>query len=89
MTNTTQNTTRRRKIRPRTWNQGDMVRTRKATIRMTPKLSNRLSSVQGLCHAFGKRETLAELWERVAFPAIERYVRGYADAARKAKGGAR
>lgn len=52
---------------------------------MTPKLSSRLASVQGLCHAFGKRETLAELWERVAFPAIERHVRKYADAAQKAR----
>ena len=76
---------RRRRIRRRTWNAGDALRTRKATIRMTPAMSNRLASVQGLCHAHGEQETLAKLWEDVAFPAIERFVRKYALRAKAAR----
>ena len=53
-----------------------------ARFRMTQRLSGELASIQGLCWRYGKRETLAELFERVAMPALREHVRPYADRAR-------
>ena len=61
-------------------------------IRMTQRLSGELASIQGLCWRYGKRETLADLWEDVLMPALHEHVRPYADRARderKAKAGNR
>ena len=63
-----------------------------ARFRMTQRISGELASIQGLCWRYGKRETLAELWEAVCMPALADYVRPYADRAKAAreagKGGA-
>ena len=75
----------RRRIRRRADNAGSDRRTRKLSLRMTERLSNELASIQGLMLAHGKRETLAELWERVAMPAIREYVAPYAAAAKAAR----
>ncbi len=53
-----------------------------ARFRMTQRLSGELASIQGLCWRFGKRETLADLWEDVLMPALREHVRPYADRAR-------
>ena len=63
-----------------------------ARFRMTQRLSGELASIQGLCWRYGKRETLADLWENVLMPALREHVRPYADRARedrKAKAGNR
>ena len=79
-------------IRRRTENEGSVTRPRKVTVRVSVHVSNRLASIQGLCRAWGKRETLADLWEAVCMPALADYVRPYADRAKAAreaaKGGA-
>ena len=53
-----------------------------ARFRMTQRLSGELASIQGLCWKYGKRETLADLWEAVCMPALREHVRPYADRAR-------
>ena len=63
-----------------------------ARFRMTQRLSGELASIQGLCWRYGKRETLADLFENVCMPALREHVRPYADRARedrKAKAGKR
>jgi len=74
-----------KKIRKRTPNQGSLKNPRKATIRMTERESGQLASIQGLCRAFGKRERLIDLWRKVAFPAIQEYVKPYVEAAKAAR----
>lgn len=54
-------------------------------IRMKREVSKELASMQGLCLAHGKRETLADLFEEVAMPALRRHVRRYAQRAAKAR----
>lgn len=54
-------------------------------VRMTDRVSAETASIQGLCYAFGQRESIAELWEKVALPALREYVRGYADRAREVR----
>ena len=80
-------------IRRRTKNEGSVTRPRKITMRVTVGVSNKTASIQGLCRRWGKRETLAELWEVVCMPALAEYVRPYADKAKAAreaaKGGAK
>ena len=80
-----------RRGRRRTRNQGSAPHPRKVTIRITERLSNELASIQGLMFAFGRRETLCDVWERVLMPRLRAYVRSYAERARKARaaGGAR
>ena len=56
-----------------------------ARVRMTSRVSKSLASIQGLCRAFGNKESLADLIEKVALPAIEKYVEPYADKAKKAR----
>ena len=79
-------------IRRRTKNEGSVSRPRKITVRVTVGVSNKTASIQGLCRRWGKRETLAELYESVMLPALAEYVRPYADKAKAAreaaKGGA-
>ena len=53
-----------------------------ARFRMTQRLSAELASMQGLCRRYGKRESLADLWENVCMPALRDHVRPYADRAR-------
>ena len=80
-----------RRVRRRTRNQGSNPHPRKVTIRITERLSNELASIQGLMFAFGRRETLCDVWERVLMPRLRAYVCPYAERARKARaaGGAR
>ena len=54
-----------------------------ARFRMTSAISHSLASMQGLCRRYGKRETLADLWETVCMPALIEYVSPYADKARE------
>lgn len=56
-----------------------------ARVRMNKATSSSLASIQGLCFAFGNKETLAELFEKVAMPALKKYVEGYAEKARNFK----
>ena len=76
---------KRGRVRGRSCAAGDNYRTHKAQFRMTRRLSAELASLQGLCYAFGKKETLAELFERAAFPAIREYCRGYASKAKEGR----
>ena len=82
-------TATRRRIRKRRAQAGSSARTHCVRVRMTAKTSNLLASLQGLCWRFGKRETLADLFEHVALPAIQAHVRPYADQAREARERAR
>lgn len=72
-------------IRRRRESGGDKLRTRRLSVRMTERLSSEVASIQGLVRSFGRRETIAELFEAVAMPAIRAHVRGYAQAARLAR----
>ena len=68
---------RRRVVRPRLsadWHE----RCLGARIRMTRRVSAELASLQGLFWRYGKRETLADLWETVCMPALREYARPYA-----------
>ena len=81
-------TATRRRIRKRRAQAGSSARTHCARVRMTAKTSAQLASIQGLCWRFGKRETLADLFESVYLPALREHVREYADRAREDRGGA-
>ncbi len=74
--------TKQRVIRKRNDNAGSESRVAKLSLRMTRQMSNRLASIQGLVRAFGKGESLADLFERAAMPAIQAYVAPYAERAR-------
>lgn len=92
MPNNEQTNERRRVVRRRNLNTGSETRPFGVRIRATREVSARLASIQGLCWRYGKRETLADLWEAVCMPALAEYVRPYADRAKAAreagKGGA-
>lgn len=75
--------TKREYVRKRHDNSGSLLRPRKIEIRMSESSSNRLASIQGLLYRFGGRKTMAELFESVMLPALERYVEPYADRARE------
>ena len=75
-------TATRRRIRKRQAQAGSSARSHCVRIRMTAKASNQLASLQGLCWRFGRRETLASLFEDVCLPALREHVREYADRAR-------
>ena len=88
----TKQANRRRVIRKRNPTDESSTRTCAARFRMTQRLSGELASIQGLCWRYGKRETLADLFENVCMPALREHVRPYADRARedrKAKAGNR
>ena len=72
---------RKRVIRKRNVSDG-LRRGYVARFRMTQRLSAELASMQGLCRRYGKRESLADLWESVCMPALRDHVRPYADRAR-------
>ena len=82
-------TATRRRIRKRQAQAGSSARSHCVRIRMTAKTSNQLASLQGLCWRYGKRESLADLFERVALPAIQAHVRPYVEQAREARERAR
>ena len=73
------------KIRRRTDNAGSGAHHRKITVRVTTDVSNEVASIQGLMYAFGRRETLAEVFERVLLPAWREYVKPYAERAKMAR----
>lgn len=80
------NDTKREYVRKRHDNSGSVLRPRKLEIRMSEEASNRLASIQGLIFRFGRKETMADLFERVMLPALETYVRPYVEKAREQRG---
>ena len=88
-TDTDRATATRRRIRKRRAQAGSSARSHVVRSRMTAKASGQLASLQGLCWRYGKRETLADLFERVALPAIQAHVRPYVEQAREARERAR
>ncbi len=76
---------RRRFVRARTDNEGSIPHPRKVTIRTTERLSNELASIQGLIFAYGRGETLCDIWERVLMPKLRAYVHPYAVRARNSR----
>ena len=76
-------TATRRRIRKRRAQAGSSARSHCVRIRLSAKTSNQLASLQGLCWRFGRRETLASLFEDVCLPALREHVREYADRARE------
>lgn len=78
----TNETERKRVVRKRNLNDGSVTRPYGVRIRVTREVSSRLASIQGLCWRYGKRETLADLFETACMPALAEYVRKYADIAK-------
>jgi hypothetical protein len=76
------NEQKHRCVRRRTRNQGSEAHPRKLTIRMTEQLSNRVASIQGLIYKYGKRETMADIFETVLFPVLRSYVAPYVERAK-------
>lgn len=79
MTNTntingTPTTGEHRCVRRRSHNFGSVTRPRKIEIRLTRELSGKVASIQGLIYKYGKRETMADIFERVLFPVLSAYV---------------
>lgn len=68
----------KKRIRIRDEQDGSVTRPYSTRFRMTRETSKRLASIQGLCYRYGKRETLAELFERVCLPALAEFVKPYA-----------
>lgn len=89
MENQKKNGTRRGPVRRRNLCPGDELRTHRVCVRMTRRISAELASIQGLCWAHGRRETVAELFEAVALPAIRAHIRPYAESAKAARLAAR
>lgn len=82
----TNNTEGKRRVRRRSDRYVDSVsRPFAIKVRMTARSSARLASIQGLVWRWGKRETMAELFERACLPALEAYVEPYAQAAKLAR----
>lgn len=73
----------RHPVRRRRNTQGSVSRPRKIEIRASERVSNEIASIQGLIYRFGRRETMADLFEFVMLPALRAYVGKYAEAARK------
>lgn len=69
-------------VRRRHDNSGSMLRPRKLEIRMSEESSNKLASIQGLIFRFGRKETMADLFESVFLPALEDYAKPYVEKAR-------
>lgn len=74
-------------VRRRKNTQGSVSRPRKIEIRASERVSNEIASMQGLIYRFGRRETMADLFEYVMLPALRAYVGKYAEAARKERQG--
>ena len=73
--------TKKEYVRRRHDNSGSMLRPRKLEIRMSEESSNRLASIQGLIFRFGRKETMADLFESVLLQALEDYVKPYVEKA--------
>ena len=73
-TNATTTTEERSCVRRRSHNFGSVTRPRKIEIRMTRDLSAKVASIQGLIYKYGKRETMADIFENVLFPVLSAYV---------------
>ena len=73
-TNATTTTEERSCVRRRSHNFGSVTRPRKIEIRMTRELSAKVASIQGLIYKYGKRETMADIFENVLFPVLSAYV---------------
>lgn len=69
-------------VRKRRDSQGSNLRPRKIEIRATERVSNKFASIQGLISRYGKKETIADLFENVCIPALEEYVKPYAEKAK-------
>lgn len=69
-------------VRKRRDSQGSNLRPRKIEIRATERVSNRFASIQGLIFRYGKKETIADLFENICIPALEEYVKPYAERAK-------
>lgn len=72
--NGTPTPTEHRCVRRRSHNFGSVTRPRKIEIRLTRELSGKVASIQGLIYRYGKRETMADIFERVLFPVLSAYV---------------
>ena len=81
-TNGTNETTECRCVRRRSHNFGSVMRPRKMEIRLTRELSSKVASIQGLIYKYGKRETMADIFEKVLFPALQAYVAPYVERAK-------
>ena len=69
-------------VRKRRDSQGSNLRPRKIEIRATERVSNKFASIQGLIFRYGKKETIADLFENICIPALEEYVKPYAEKAK-------
>lgn len=69
-------------VRKRRDSQGSALRPRKIEIRATKCVSNRFASIQGLIFRYGNKETIADLFENICIPALEEYVKPYAERAK-------
>lgn len=69
-------------VRRRSHNFGSITRPRKIEIRMTRELSANVASIQGLIFKYGKGETMADIFEKVLFPALSAYVAPYVEQAK-------
>ena len=70
------------RVKTRSASPGDELRTHRLSVRVTRRISAEVASIQGLCLAHGRQETLAALFETVALPAIRAHVRPYAERAK-------
>ena len=73
---------RKRRVRRRNTNEGSVSRPMAMRVRMTREVSSKVASIQGLIWRYGKRETMAELFESVCLPALDEYVKPYAEQAK-------
>ena len=80
--NGTNETTERCCVRRRSHNFGSVTRPRKMEIRLTRELSSKVSSIQGLIFKYGGKETMADIFEKVLFPALQAYVAPYVELAK-------
>lgn len=81
-TNGTNGTAERQCVRRRSHNFGSVTRPRKMEVRLTRELSSEVASIQGLIFKYGKRETMADIFENVLFPALQAYVAPYVERAK-------
>lgn len=81
-TNGTNGTAERQYVRRRSHNFGSVTRPRKMEVRLTRELSSEVASIQGLIYKYGKRETMADIFEKVLFPALQSYVAPYVERAK-------
>ena len=80
--NGTTETAEHRCVRRRSHNFGSIMRPRKIEIRMTRELSSKVASIQGLIFKYGRNETMADIFEKVLFPALQSYVAPYVERAK-------